>query len=196
MSNQVNIQLTSKTQEHYTPFEIIKAARETLGEIDLDPASSHEANLLVEANKIYTQTDNSLEKEWIAETIFLNPPGGKVRNKSLQALFADKLLVEYNKGNVNSAIFLAFSLELLPKRLWLLDFPICFVGVNNSQPGCISGSGRIKFDTVNEDGKRVQQKSPTHGNFIVLLPRDLRQVIKFKAEFSCFGVFKEGSKVK
>lgn len=67
---------SSETSEHYTPASIVEPARFVLGGIDLDPASSKRANKTVKAGAIYTRADNGFAKEWHAETLFLNPPGG------------------------------------------------------------------------------------------------------------------------
>jgi hypothetical protein len=59
--------------ERYTPSALIDAVRQVLGEIDLDPASSTEANKVVQANSIFTKRTNGLRQEWHGR-IFLNPP--------------------------------------------------------------------------------------------------------------------------
>ncbi|MFB6214860.1 MAG: hypothetical protein ABEI54_03225, partial [Candidatus Bipolaricaulia bacterium] len=51
----------SLTNEHFTPPKIVEAARETMGGIDLDPASCAIANeKLVQAEKFFTEDDNGL----------------------------------------------------------------------------------------------------------------------------------------
>lgn len=71
----VNARHLSGTPEHYTPAHVIEAARATLGEIDLDPASCAAANQVVRATRYYAQADNGFLKPW-AGRVFLNPPGG------------------------------------------------------------------------------------------------------------------------
>lgn len=59
-----------ENDEWYTPKEIILS----LGEFDLDPATSPEAySLNKSAKKIYTAKDNGLHQEWRGR-VWLNPP--------------------------------------------------------------------------------------------------------------------------
>jgi hypothetical protein len=44
------------------------------GQIDLDPASSEEANKLINAYKFFTQVDNGLNQIWRAQSVYLYPP--------------------------------------------------------------------------------------------------------------------------
>jgi hypothetical protein len=50
--------------EWYTPAQYIKLAREVLGTIDFDPASSDQAQERVKASRYYTKEDNGIEKSW------------------------------------------------------------------------------------------------------------------------------------
>ncbi len=59
-----------ENDEWYTPKEIIHS----LGEFDLDPATSMEAySLNKSAKKIYTAKENGLKQEWKGR-VWLNPP--------------------------------------------------------------------------------------------------------------------------
>ena len=59
--------------ERYTPSALIDAVRQVFGEIDLDPASSNEANKVVQAKSFFTKRTNGLKKRWRGR-VFLNPP--------------------------------------------------------------------------------------------------------------------------
>lgn len=73
-----NIRHSSASVEHFTPGWLVEKARYVLGGIDLDPASSEEANRVVRAPRIYTRESNGLHQaRWDGRTI-LNPPGGLV----------------------------------------------------------------------------------------------------------------------
>ncbi len=132
---------SSESNEHYTPIAIVEAARKTLGAIDLDPASCDEANEVVRAELFYGPNGrraNGFREEWYGR-VFLNPPGGKsddqerpVMSKcretgscglpighthtgveSSQKKWWFKLAREWLAGNVEAAIFVSFSVELL-----------------------------------------------------------------------------------
>ena len=75
--------------EWYTPKEIIQS----LGEFDLDPASSVEAyNINQSAKRFYTIQDNGLKQKWEGR-IWLNPP---YSNPLMQQFL--KKMAEHNNG--------------------------------------------------------------------------------------------------
>ena len=58
------INATSGKVEYYTPPAIIEAARQTMGGIDLDPASCEQANRTVQAANYFSAEDNGLLQPW------------------------------------------------------------------------------------------------------------------------------------
>lgn len=70
-----------------TPIWLIERVRGFLGEIDLDPASSAEANELVRAQRFYNEQESGLENEWFGR-VFLNPP----YSQPLANLFTERFL--------------------------------------------------------------------------------------------------------
>jgi hypothetical protein len=71
------INQTSGEVEYFTPIEIIEAATDCIGFIDLDPASCEEANKIVGARKIFTKKDDGLSRPWKSITLWMNHPFGK-----------------------------------------------------------------------------------------------------------------------
>lgn len=171
----VNPKHSSKSQEHYTPSIYLEAARRVLGHISLDPASCAIANQTVQANRFYTKEDDGLTKRW-SGNIFINPPGGKIANKSLPKLFWDKLMAEVKEDYLNHAIFLAFSLEALQT---------CQKGVIAPMAGfplCIPDR-RISF--VNLEGKSLTAN--THASCFVYVPGLVDRTEYFCEVFRTFG---------
>lgn len=90
--------------EWYTPGQHIELARQVLGTIELDPASSHVANQTVKAERFFSQETNGLEKEW-AGNVWLNPPYAQ----PAIAQFADKMVAEWQSCRVTAAIVLTHN---------------------------------------------------------------------------------------
>lgn len=187
----------SLTQEHYTPANIVEAARAVLGEIDLDPASCLEAQQTVKASQYYTAGVNGLVQPW-AGRVFVNPPGGTftARRKSkddpaVETTPTDrlarerwgtdsravawwrKLVAECDKpapGDVTAAVFVGFTLEILRSAQdskWLS--PMHFPFCVPSERLCFGGD------------------QPTHANVIVYVGPDMA---RFREVFSPIGMVK------
>ena len=159
---------SSEHNEWYTPAKYIEAVREVLGDIDLDPASSAQANAVVRATEIFTQFDDGLAREWRGR-IFMNPPYGRTpEHRSLAAAFCNKALVEFAAGNIEAGIILVNSLHSQSWQAPLYDHAVCFV------------DHRIHF--VSADGQ--ENENPTFQNILVYLGAD---IAKFARVFSPFG---------
>lgn len=112
--------VSRESDEWYTPARYVEAAREVLGGIDLDPASSSAANETVHARRFYTEGDDALRKRWRGR-VWLNPP------YSLAGEFIKKLIAEFDAGRVTAAIAVANGMAF--PSVWfqpLFDYPICF----------------------------------------------------------------------
>jgi len=172
-----NVQLSSRSDEWYTPPYIIDLVHQVIGKPDLDPASSVQANETIKAGRILTKVDDALSCDWtnIPITVYLNPPGGKINNRSSVALFWQKLMGLRTDGLLLEAIFMGFSLENLQVTqnldcLAIADFPI------------VIPSKRIKF--VSPDG---DYNAPTHSNVIAYIPGITNNTSKFTQVFSTLG---------
>lgn len=117
------------SDEFFTPDHFVEAVRDVLGSIELDPASCEEANATVGALKYFTAEEDGLAQEWLAQTVFLNPP----YSRELIDRFVGKLLIHYNDQRVDEAILLVNAMTSSDWFEPLFQFPCCFV------------KGRIKF---------------------------------------------------
>lgn len=99
--NKPHVTNNSGNNEWYTPVDFIEAARLTLGDIDLDPATSIEANTVVRASNFYTIDDDGLSQWWEGK-VWLNPP----YSSDLVSRFISKLVDHYQAGDVTEAIVL------------------------------------------------------------------------------------------
>jgi hypothetical protein len=146
----------------YTPARYIDAARDVLGHVDLDPASSEQANQTVHADRYYTIDDDGLSRDWHGR-IWLNPPYGQG-----SGLFTTKLVTEYRAGRVTAAILLlnAYGFDSAWfQPLW--NHPLCFT------------DHRIEFASPQH-----QSGGPANANlFAYLGPEDNT----FARRFSAFG---------
>lgn len=169
----------SLTQEHFSPQNVVEAARLVMGGIDLDPASCLEANARhVHAEHWIGLPDDGLAVDWRGR-VWLNPPGGTFTPKrkkktdpkipitpedaahklrygtdSRACAWWFKLVEEHQSGRVPQAVFLGFTLELMrtaqSRRPAPLDFSFCVP----SERLCFGGD------------------QPTHANVIVSLGND------------------------
>jgi DNA N-6-adenine-methyltransferase (Dam) len=114
-------------RERYTPAEVVIAVKDTLGTIDLDPASTETVNkLFIRAKRFYTEKDNGLDRNnpWNGK-VFINPPGGNRQPE----FFWERLIIEYEQGNVTAGVHLAFNIEHLQQsQNWahpMVHWPFC-----------------------------------------------------------------------
>lgn len=70
------INQTSGEVEYYTDPKILTAARELMGHIDVDPASSAAANVFVQAHEFFTPQDSGLHHAWCGN-VWMNHPFGR-----------------------------------------------------------------------------------------------------------------------
>jgi hypothetical protein len=91
----------SGNNEWYTPPTYIEAARQVLGTINLDPATSEFANRTVQAEEIFTAEDDGLSRPWHG-SVWMNPP----YSGDLVGQFIDKIVRHFRNGDVQESIVL------------------------------------------------------------------------------------------
>ena len=101
VKNKPHVSFNSGKFEWYTPAEYIQLAKEIMGTIDCDPATSISANELIQASTYYTIENDGLIQDWKGN-VWLNPP----YSRTLIKQFSDKLIEEIENGNVKQAIVL------------------------------------------------------------------------------------------
>lgn len=87
--------------EWYTPPEFIEAAVKVMGSIDLDPASTAQANTVVGAKTFYTAEQDGLSQPWFGR-VWLNPPYAQPIVKDFTARLANA----YLHGEIDEACVL------------------------------------------------------------------------------------------
>ncbi len=136
---------TSGTGENewYTPPKYIEAARDALGDIDLDPASSEFGQSRIRAAQYFTVENDGLTQPWYGR-VWLNPP----YSQPLIQQFIEKLIHEYRSARVDSAILLVHNYT---------DTRWFHIAEAEAEAICFT-LGRIKFEGA--DGSVA---SPTQG---------------------------------
>lgn len=171
--------------EWYTPSPFVEAARELMGGIDLDPASHEEANRTVKALKFYTAEDDGLKQEWRGR-VFLNPPGGLVKQFWLKLL---------DSHGVDQAIWIGYSLEQLQTlqqtgragMVSPLYFPIC---ITSKRIAFVENEAKKaeRIEKMIAAGKKPNKNSsPSHSNYITYMGPRVRG---FADIFGQFGAVK------
>lgn len=131
----VHVSQNTGQVEWYTPPAYLDAAREVMGSIDLDPATSEIAQRAVKASHYFTADDDGLAHAWVGN-VWMNPPYAA----GLVDKFAAKLC-EHFGGSVDQAVVLVNNatdtawFQLLAKHASAICFP----------------AGRIRF--IDEEGK-------------------------------------------
>jgi hypothetical protein len=168
------IHVAAASVEWYTPTPYVDAARQVLGVIDLDPASSAVAQRRIQAQTWHgldhpdPAQRNGLEAEWHGR-VWLNPPYGVENNRAVAAQWAAKLISEYDAGRVEEAILLV---NAVIDSKWfdvLWRFPMCLT------------NHRIRFETTTEG----IPTSPIIGSAFVYV--GTRHIQAFVRAFTPFG---------
>jgi hypothetical protein len=188
MDNHQLINADSGNHNYGTPSYITDLAKLVMGYIDLDPASSLQANKSVNANRILTKENDGLKYDWIADTLWMNHPFSdsenackpnctkkkcKLNGKRGYCItenipgnpgWINKLVNEYNKGNVNQACCITFASTSENWFKPLKNYPICMI------------DGRVNYIDLNTG---LEVKGVTKGSVITYFGDNLKSFIYY-----------------
>lgn len=168
-SQAMSVLVSQGTNEWYTPPPIVDLARETMGGIDLDPASNATAQGWINAGEYYSAADlfSGLARPWFGR-VFLNPPFDDTRS------WVDRLGAAYLRREIEGAVLLVNSAPGYGwwERLWR-DRPVCMLRerLRFIRPDGTPGGQAKKGQTIayyGEDHVRFQEIWQGHGR--VLFP--------------------------
>lgn len=155
----------SGNNEWYTPSKYVELAREVMGGIDTDPATSEVANRTVQAAQIYTADDDGRTKVW-AGRVWMNPPYAQ----PLMGDFAEAVASKFESGEIEQACILVNNATETQwfQRMLVSATAVCFP------------KSRIKF--IDPDGK--PSGAPLQGQAILYMGSSVEA---FKQAFSAEG---------
>ncbi len=178
-----------------TPCEFIPYISALLGDIDLDPCSTHHANAeFLRAKKIYTLKDDGLniEAPWTGKTYLFPPTYGRCSfnkergtwrwssragpsSKAPSIIWFRRLIREWKLRNIPEALFFSTYSEMMRLCPEMWDYPIC---IPTKKANLIHGE------------KLFTLKSPISWGFFIYLPSlqyGFEQTKKFEEIFSNIG---------
>lgn len=154
----------SGDNEWYTPAKHIELARTVMGGIDCDPATSEIANRTVQAETIFTSSDDGRAQTWRGR-VWMNPPYAQ----PLMGDFAEAVAEKYESGEIEQACILVNNATETKwfQRMLEAASAVCFP------------KSRIKF--IDPDGN---PGAPLQGQAIVYMGDSVEA---FKEAFSAEG---------
>ena len=161
----VHVSHNSGENEWYTPERIVNTARELMGGVDCDPASTETANEIVQAETFYDIDADGLQQQWHGR-VWMNPPYGQPLIKNFCAAFIEK----YESGEFSEGCVIvnnATETEWFHTMIAVAS-AICFL------------KGRVRFIDKNGD----PANTPLQGQVILYFGEDFD---RFEELFSKFG---------
>ena len=156
----------SGNNEWYTPAEFIAAARDAMGTIDTDPASSDIANRTVKASTFYTADDDGLKKPWRG-SVWMNPPYAQ----PLIAQFSDAVSEKYDTKEIKRACVLVNNATETGwfQRMLRSACAVCFL------------KGRVRF--IDPDGN--PSGAPLQGQAVLYFGDNPHRFARAFADLGC-----------
>jgi hypothetical protein len=177
----VNAQHSAKSCEHGSPPKAVELARHVLGSIDCDPMSSAYWNAyVVRAGRFFDRQADGMRQAWEGN-VWLNPAGAdeEAESDSLVRPGWERLVQQWRRGTCSAAVFYGYSFEQLQQLQSCGTHPARFVVL-------IFGSRQRHMVRPEDGGPPVESTSPTHGNFMALLP-DIRRPSVRDAQYQRFA---------
>lgn len=185
------------SDEQGTPPAFIRLARETMGGIDLDPASSPEWNEHVGATRIITKAENALRTPWWPDApaplelltstlrpirpaisagveverfrrVICNSPSD--RRGELVAAFWRAITGYFHAGWITSGVWIGFNVEQLSR--------LQRVGARSHPLQHVTLIPRERADYRDPETGELQDDAP-HASFVTLLTRSRREIETF-----------------
>ena len=165
IANAPHVSQNSGNNEWYTPKEYAAAARAVLGEIDLDPASTPQANDVIKAATYYTQEQDGLKQRWRGR-VWLNPPYAQPAIEH----FAEKFAASVTGQDITAGVVLVNNAT---ETDWFRTF-------SNVATAVCFPEGRVRFWSPDRESA-----TPLQGQAVLYVGDRLAA---FQAAFGAFGV--------
>ena len=165
LASTAHVSQNSGNNEWYTPEPYIKAARQVLGGVDLDPASSVVANKVVRAKSFFAMKDDGRALAWNG-TVWMNPPYAQ----PLVAQFCHKLAASVQAKTVPAAVVLVNNAT---ETAWFRELADIATAV------CFP-TGRVQFWSPEKEST-----APLQGQAVLYIGP---KVATFVAAFSHLGI--------
>lgn len=161
----MNYQTVSFSEHDFiSPPELVATTAAFFGgDIELDPASSEHANMVVQAQRYFSWEENGLNQEWKAKNVYLFPPRDLLNGseqpkdtrlfrknlrfkKSAQRVWLELAYNKWLRNEFEQAVIFLTSTEvaLLVTQKIGFDFPLC---VLNAKPNLLREKDLAPIDT-------------------------------------------------